>query len=253
MITSLHQNCLKLPSHTGKIQPVLATPLIKISLFLGQGRRHVKFKSVAVLLKRLKMTKEQSLRKLSIKKQFFQLGKGYDNPTSFVKSWQSTVGGQVDKEDVVSQQIHPQITFHQCSHNARISYRKFVLSSTEWKKTLRALPSSVSDWTSLSSRRRCLFIWSMHIILLYHETLLKRRGQHDMKGEGHSLAWNSSGCTSCLNSTQVSYLKFTCVRWEKTSKELLLKHGNSDCQNHSKHAHYTRPEIGTSLEGVFCV
>lgn len=68
MITSLHQNCLKLPSHTGKIQPVLATPLINISLFLGQGRRHVKFRSAAVLLKRLKMTKEQSFRELPIKK-----------------------------------------------------------------------------------------------------------------------------------------------------------------------------------------
>lgn len=132
------------------------------------------------------------------------------------------MGGQVDKEVVVSWQIHPQISFQQCSCNACISYRK-LMSSTERKKTLRILPSSLSEWTSLSSRWRCLFIWSMHIILLYHQILLKRRGQHDMKGEGCSQVWNLSDCTTCLNSTQVSYLKFTCVRWGKNLWRVILK------------------------------
>lgn len=45
----------------------METPLIKISHFLGQGWKHVKFRSAAVLLKRLKTTKEQSFRKLPIK------------------------------------------------------------------------------------------------------------------------------------------------------------------------------------------
>lgn len=71
------------------------------------------------------MMKEQGFRKLSIKKKnktsYFQFGKGYDRiPKAFSKTNKVLWEKRWIKKDVESWQIHPQITFQQCSHNVCI-------------------------------------------------------------------------------------------------------------------------------------